>query len=753
MKSIHSLKPLARAPGLSRWAALTLGALLCGVIPAHGQKIFFEDFESLELGPAVDEAVPGIGWTKTPPPGWVQDDSGVPGIGTALDGRTEWAGWSFANRFWWVLCDNQRRDEFTKASGTVMIADPDEWDDQPHGGSGLTTEERTAQGLWYETYITTAPIDLTGQAANSLVLVFNSSWRPEYDNNYRQTGIIDVTYDDGTPVRIMHWVSDSAQPAWQAGVATPSYKDDNSTNDEIILPLNNPADAGNLKLTFGMFDAGNDWWWAVDNIAIGVPPLVTSISANAYSFTVSIVEALGKTVNPGSVSVNLDGTPLTGVVVTPETGRVLVAYDQYPKVFSPGKKYAVTVRFTANDGRQLEETVEFTGKSYTTVTATPTSVTAVVSEDLTAGAEVLIDDTAGVQVRLDGTAVTPGSVNFVPGKPSTFTINYSQAPTIFESGSSHIFQVTFTTLDGEVVPDAVTFTAPEWTAVPPALGTAIGTGSNPGMRWRTHQLATGVGTSVAGAEAQLAGTHGASIHDPNGHITPEQNGFFQIDWVNFEQAGGNAGRFTAAAAAPLSVPDDLIPGIPGTTASTDNIAAESLAYLELQPGFYSMVVNSDDGFQVSTGNADNPTYLVLGKFDAGRGASDSVFFFNIEEAGVYLFRLLWFEGGGGASVEWFTINADGSAALINGEQTGAIKSFRTRTVPEPALPASNPAEFESIVKNADGSITVTWTGTGVLEISETITNPDWQQVEGATSPYTFAPTANLLFKRIRTGTN
>ena len=94
-------------------------------------------------------------------------------------------------------------------------------------------------------------------------------------------------------------------------------------------------------------------------------------------------------------------------------------------MFTPGKKYAVTVRFTANDGRQLEETVGV-GKSYTTVTATPTSVTAVVSEDLTAGAEVLIDDTAGVQVRLDGTAVTPGSVNFVPGTPSTFTISYSR---------------------------------------------------------------------------------------------------------------------------------------------------------------------------------------------------------------------------------------------------------------------------------------------------------------------------------------
>ena len=63
-------------------------------------------------------------------------------------------------------------------------------------------------------------------------------------------------------------------------------------------------------------------------------------------------------------------------------------------MFTPGQVYTVTIRFTANDGRQIVETLQFIGKSFTTVTSTPTSVTAVVSEDLTAGAEVLIDETA-----------------------------------------------------------------------------------------------------------------------------------------------------------------------------------------------------------------------------------------------------------------------------------------------------------------------------------------------------------------------
>jgi hypothetical protein len=126
-----------KTPGFGHWASLLTGALLFSAASVQGQKIFFEDFESLELGPNVDEALIGTEvWTKGPPDGWVADDSGVPGVGTDLNGVTEWAGWSFADKFWWSRVDSgiQRRDEFTLGAGTVMVADPDEWDDQPHPG-------------------------------------------------------------------------------------------------------------------------------------------------------------------------------------------------------------------------------------------------------------------------------------------------------------------------------------------------------------------------------------------------------------------------------------------------------------------------------------------------------------------------------------------------------------------------------------------------------------------------------------------
>jgi hypothetical protein len=59
----------------------------------------------------------------------------------------------------------------------------------------------------------------------------------------------------------------------------------------------------------------------------------------------------------------------------------------------------------------------------------------------------------------------------------------------------------------------------------------------------------------------------------------------------------------------------------------------------------------------------------------------------------------------------------------------------------------------SIVRNANGSITLTWTGGGVLETTPAFTGgtTTWTAVDGAASPFTFTPPAGVpsLFGRIR----
>ncbi|HJO10013.1 MAG TPA: hypothetical protein QGH16_09180, partial [Verrucomicrobiota bacterium] len=81
--------------------------------------VYFEDFDSVELGPPVDELAVATeeAWTRTGPEGWTVDATGVPGnsedhVGYLADededghpdndGVTEWAGWSFADYAWWV---------------------------------------------------------------------------------------------------------------------------------------------------------------------------------------------------------------------------------------------------------------------------------------------------------------------------------------------------------------------------------------------------------------------------------------------------------------------------------------------------------------------------------------------------------------------------------------------------------------------------------------------------------------------------
>ncbi|MBZ0255750.1 hypothetical protein K8I31_06785, partial [bacterium] len=91
-----------------------------------------EDFESVTLGPFVDETGgDGTDWTNTPPYGWTIDSTGVVGINDPALGVAEWKGWSFADKDAWVeVAEDQERSGFTSGSGVVAIADPDEWDDK-----------------------------------------------------------------------------------------------------------------------------------------------------------------------------------------------------------------------------------------------------------------------------------------------------------------------------------------------------------------------------------------------------------------------------------------------------------------------------------------------------------------------------------------------------------------------------------------------------------------------------------------------
>jgi len=284
-------------------AILLAVALLAGqatVAQAQSKVIYSENFESVKLGDSVDEALFSEGvWTNKPPAG-ITIKNDLPGIddqGNNVEGIgvTEWKGWSFADKTWWSqAAGDQRRSEFELGEGVVAIADPDEWDD-------LGNPKQ--YGL-YNTWMTLPAISLNGIQANSLLMDFASSWRPEamddVDNLNNQTAEITASFDGAPPVRVLYWDSDSSSDTYH----------DHAPNEEVSFAINNPAGAKNVVFTFGLLTSYNDWWWAVDNIVVrgkGAGGAPGDFNANG-SLDVADIDALSAAIRAGKNEATYDVT-------------------------------------------------------------------------------------------------------------------------------------------------------------------------------------------------------------------------------------------------------------------------------------------------------------------------------------------------------------------------------------------------------------------------------------------------------------
>jgi hypothetical protein len=129
----------------------------------------------------------------------------------------------------------------------------------------------------------------------------------------------------------------------------------------------------------------------------------------------------------------------------------------------------------------------------------------------------------------------------------------------------------------------------------------------------------------------------------------------------------------------------------------------------------------------------------LGIADYGRGVADTFFPVYVSQPGLYPMRLVWFEGGGGANVEWYSFDGAGNRALINDRSNPtAIKTYRARTF-TPVTP--------TIGIRVDGANAVL-TFTGVLQAANKVDGAFGDVV--ATSPHSVPLTgAPMKFWRSR----
>jgi hypothetical protein len=119
--------------------------------------------------------------------------------------------------------------------------------------------------------------------------------------------------------------------------------------------------------------------------------------------------------------------------------------------------------------------------------------------------------------------------------------------------------------------------------------------------------------------------------------------------------------------------------------SRHHVAMAVTAYLDLPAGLHRFGVRRNDGFKLSAG-ADfsrSGAGLGLGVFETpnnDNGTATTEFEFMAQSAGVYPFRLIFFQNSGSCDVEWYSVNrASGVATLINDPANPAsVKAYQGR---------------------------------------------------------------------------
>ncbi|MDB6135788.1 MAG: hypothetical protein JWM59_4031 [Verrucomicrobiales bacterium] len=215
-------------------------------------------------------------------------------------------------------------------------------------------------------------------------------------------------------------------------------------------------------------------------------------------------------------------------------------------------------------------------------------------------------------VRLNGSpvSVTPTKTG------NRTTVSYTgPAGSFFPSGTNTLV-FSYTTTTGTPVTETRTFDPGTYTILPASLVLPAGSAGVPGFKVRTVQMDPIVVGTAATPEIQttpnsldymegilygVTGTpfNGGNVADPSGAV----NGIYYSDVINFEQESGAAGFFSG---------ETTVPGIPGTTGTTDNYVFEALTWVNFpERGVYSFGVVADDGFRVSYGHAPVPGLSIV----------------------------------------------------------------------------------------------------------------------------------------------
>ena len=310
------------------------------------------------------------------------------------------------------------------------------------------------------------------------------------------------------------------------------------------------------------------------------------------------------------------------------------------------------------------------------------------------------------QVILDGADVTASVAVTKNGGQTLGT--YTQ-PALFVSGSKHTVSVTWRTSLGQTLSSPVLqFTVTSYLSLPASLAVSPSSvdQSQPGFFVRPFQTDAADPNRNYWADEQLEGLHGTNVIDFS--TVPNVTNGNEVAWsgvMDFANTG-SGGQF------PVDNPWTSF-GIPSPTkVNEDNSSIAAATYLYFPAsGIYTFGVNSDDGFRLSFAKnsrdvlgTEVPSFL----FDGGRGIGNNqnsgVVY--VAQPGYYGARLMFYNGGGGSGLEFYTTSTPVSGStniLVNDTNTpGALLAYRVSTAAPPFVSlAKPPLDDNQVLANLD----------------------------------------------------
>ena len=183
-------------------------------------------------------------FTHDLPDGWSQDVEGV------TSGEARWNGWTISDvRHWTWAAGTDERHFFTQGHDQFAIID--------------SKQQRLTERDSMDARMTTEPIDIAGQSKVAL----------EFDQHYRQgkkgqTALVAVSFDGGEPEVVDRLTS-------------------NRYSSHEYFELDVPEGAKTMQVTFSYLGGNDDYWWAVDNVAVRAPFTQAAEKPNAVIDVIS----------------------------------------------------------------------------------------------------------------------------------------------------------------------------------------------------------------------------------------------------------------------------------------------------------------------------------------------------------------------------------------------------------------------------------------------------------------------------------